>query len=142
MVRQVLLLVDDVYYFGPVGEAGHYLWDKNLCSIDAKKAGINWNWCKLDGGFCPTPKELNDYGCADYQEQGIIKISRYADEWLIISYWDRSVDTRHNSCSTFLSKTASIECANELLSRAKEIYPSIFKRIKFELRFLGSKKNE
>lgn len=120
--------MNKIYYFGcGLRETGHYLHNIDLITIDEFSLKLPFKWEKLDCGFCPKDNEVNN------QEQGIIKSTKI-DEWLILSFWDRSMDKRFGSHSTFLCKTN--EGKKELLSRSKKCYPKIFKRIEFKLRFI------
>lgn len=100
---------------------GHYLYDTNMDSV------LHWRkatpWEQIDAQLAPTTKP--------YQVEGATAL-HHKDGWTAIQFWDRSGDSRGNSNSAFLMEgTWAFE---EALAKAREAFPNIFKRFKFEIR--------
>jgi hypothetical protein len=104
-------------YFGCKGDIGHYLWtwdhspsrkyEKNL-----QEAGL---WNDIDKGFCPKGP----------QRQGAYKLT-HMNGWTILAFWDRSVDPRPGSHSTFLKHGEW--AAEEMLYWAGQLHPDVIAR--------------
>jgi hypothetical protein len=127
-------------YFGCVGQTGHHLWqsdgkgrplrvgggiDRQLLGPipgwedDAEtKRIIPWGW-KVDGGL--LPKHFGEGEATLVHKAG----------WTALSFWDRTVDTRPGSCSTFLFN-AEMEFHVALRAATKE-FSTIFDRLPFEV---------
>lgn len=123
-------------YFGCIQRPGHYLWRPGLhfSSREVKdKLERDGIYPKCDGGFCPgvyydvrrpwrRPRE---------QIEGLAKVT-HLNGWTILSFWDRSVDSRGGSNSTFLEQgTLTFD---EMVAKAKEVFPTIWARFKFEVK--------
>lgn len=125
------------YYFGCWLEPGHYLWhrgsrgypykvgrdDRRLLGVSRNSRGgptpgeIPWGYA-LDGGLLKG-KDL---------EEGEAVVER-RDGWTALSFWDRSVDSRSGSSSTFVF---DIDLEPEAaLEAAREAFPPIFARYSF-----------
>jgi hypothetical protein len=102
-----------IYYFGCIGESGHYLWvsdmRKSLDSIGP------WGW-EIDGGLAPA-----GHG------RELVAAIHHLNGWTAVSFWDRSVDTRSGSNSTFLVH-ANLGF-DEIVRLARQDFPGVFKRL-------------
>jgi hypothetical protein len=121
-------------YFGCIGETGHFLHRPDLRHSSAgsqsvlAQAGI---WPKCDGGFCPGMEEAGGKHHKVEQVEGAAKVT-HLDGWTILAFWDRSVDHRRNSNSAFIERgTLSFD---EMVSRAKKAFPTVWKRFPFKVR--------
>lgn len=116
-------MTEDWYYFGCYRHSGHFLWDRNLSGVRgySEKKNFPFRWESLDAGFL---------------SQGIPQIEGhgnliYINDWTIISFWDRSVDSRPGSNSAFIvDKKYELQ---EFFSKASEVFPSVWERFNFEL---------
>lgn len=110
------------YYFGCVGGAGHYLFEANG-GPPFSSGSRTMDWTRFcDGGLLKDtdPKEIE--GKATWS---------YLNGYSIISFWDRSVDKRGGCCSSFL--VPGLLSFSLVLQTAKEVFPTIFERFKFEI---------
>ena len=111
-----------VYYFGCYLRTGHHLYDRNYNVIHRDKH-VPWasqdGWL-LDGGLIPDKNA----------PQGEAFVHR-KNGWTVISFWDRSVDSRSGSNSGFIVH-GEIPF-HEALAKAKESFPAIFERFKFDI---------
>lgn len=108
-----------VFYFGCLDRHGHYLWsDEGLQQTGPVPYMSQTFRISLDGAFCPP----------EGWSEGLYKPS-IVPPWRIISWWDRSVDTRPGSHSTFvfLQPDAGVS-ESELLAMAEHEFPSVFAR--------------
>jgi hypothetical protein len=108
-----------VWYFGcepRVGaHSGHHLWDR--------EGGLYVSYSlapfPLDGEWCPRGP----------QEEGRALLSRRllgSQDWTVVAWWDRSVDHRTGSHSTFLAR--GLWSFDEMLAAAREAFPTVFAR--------------
>lgn len=114
--------MNDVLYFGYFGVAGHYLY----CSVDGKprrNLDQRLEWMTMcDGTLLPQDPP---------QVEGEATLS-FHHGYSVVSFWDRSGDSRGNSNSSFLAKgTHSFE---EVLEMAREAFPALFDRFDFEIK--------
>jgi hypothetical protein len=111
-----------IFYFGCIEDKGHYLWQKeqdgNIVFARyvhpdfANRFGANGT--KLDGTFCPP------------EQSGTLSwMGSQVGPWVIISWWDNSVDHRPGSHSTFVTRHGTHD---ELFERAKKDWPEVFAR--------------
>lgn len=118
----------ELFYFGCIRQAGHYLWINERQNVwDSSKLGINERLCSaLDGAFCPSD-----------MTEGQRWVCSSVPPWTIVAWWDRSVDSRPNCVSVFIAKGFDGE-PHRLLDVAKEIFPSVFLRQPRELKEYAS----
>ena len=109
-----------LYYFGcGLRDVGHYLWTPSREYIAHPKAPHPWG-DSIDGGLCPLHRPA--FGVASYNTK---------DGWSGIGFWDSSKDTRPGSHSTFV--VDAILPAADILVLAREQFPWVFERIKFDI---------
>lgn len=105
-------------YFGceKVGETGHYAFTQT-----GRKYGRDEHWLSLlDGMFAPEGPEV----------EGVARL-HHLNGMTILAFWDRSVDSRYASNSAFVLKGKL--AFDEALAEAKQRFPWVFARFKFEV---------
>lgn len=118
------------YYFGCWGDVGHYLWDgdqrppRMLRPAAVLPAALH----QLDAPY-PPHAELK-YVPPELQVQGLGRLS-HVDGWTVLAFWDRSVDRRPGSHSTFVAEGAHGYDAMVALCRAR--FPSVWARYTFDV---------
>jgi hypothetical protein len=111
-----------IYYHGCVGEVGHRMYGPEPEGLDMDKREI-MRWSRLcDGGLLPERGE---------QVEGQA-IWSYARGHSIVSFWDRSVDSRGGSSSSFLLE--GLYSFGSVMSAARKAFPGIFARFNFEVK--------
>lgn len=108
------------FYFGCIGESGHYLWSRSGSRYDAEKS-LPFCVHILDAGL------LNPNAP---QVEGLIR-HVIIEGWTIMTFWDRSVDRRPRSNSAFVVEGA-LSFA-EAFAEAQRQWPEIMKRFQFHL---------
>ena len=108
-----------IYYFGCIDRPGHYLWEpgprrpKDPTPFDTP----GFPGAKLDMNY--APKDGN---------QPPALIGRHCvDGWTVISFWDRSVDERRNSNSSFIAPGE--HSTEEMIALAKQHFPEVIGRV-------------
>jgi len=117
-----------LYYFGCIGNKGHYLWESNnsSCYKLTDIPGLNLDLIKvLDGAFTP----------GNTREQGVYLISK-VPPITIVSWWDYTIDQRTGSNSNLIAYGYSN--VNEILNDAKVKFPSVMNR---QLKLISSELN-
>lgn len=112
-----------VLYFGCSNGTGHSLytsWKGAFYSAD--RIDYPYTVGKLDQGFLPKNSDRVD---------GTVYVTRDAGR-LILAFWDRSVDSRGGSHSTFVVDGSPTY--DEALAACKEAFPLVFSRLKFQLK--------
>lgn len=116
-------------YLGCNAQAGHYFYVPGMRSLHsvapvAREANYH-ELAKLDGGFAPQDTELEGSAWFHNERVGDIR-------YMVISFWDRSVDSRGGSCSTFLM--LGDKCFDDALAECRAQFPEVFRRFKFEIK--------
>jgi len=112
-------------YFGCYEEPGHFVIAKNLRRVSSDD--VNRIYLQKHDAKLP-PQGLN-------QKEGVYSWL-FVDSKTIISFWDRSVDSRHGSHSTFMFEG---RLARHVAVSAIEIhFPTIFSRFNFDLTWIGA----
>lgn len=118
--------LNESFYYGCWREAGHFLWTTGGNTVYERSPALPSDFPVklhvLDGGFLGVGRD---------QTEGLAVLSHVA-EWTILSFWDRSVDERGGCNSNFIMRgrldfTRAVDVA-------KEKFPSIWRRFKFEVR--------
>jgi hypothetical protein len=127
--------VSDILYFGCLGQSGHYLFQpevdpsrhtRTIHDGDCARFHLSHALYRaLDTAFCPPVGTLGRY------------MVSCVPPWVIVSWWDNSVDRRPGSHSTFLFRTPfeSLEVTipeiintESALIRASKVFPEVFTR--------------
>lgn len=110
-----------LFYFGPIGEAGHYLWDARGKMLWPERIGP-WSLGELDGSL--QPKGVD-------QAEGLALL-HYVDGWTALAFWDRTIDSRMGSNSVYVANgTLSFD---EMVALAKERFKARWDQMRFEVR--------
>jgi hypothetical protein len=113
-----------IYYYGCIDRVGHNLFapDGKTFGCNRRPEGCPFSGSRLDGSYAMRTKE---------QPQGVA-LWHHIQGWSIISFWDRSVDPRGGSSSTFVAE--GLYTFDEMVEKAKLAFPQVWKRFKFEVR--------
>ncbi len=101
---------------------------------NAWKAPFRWE--TLDGGFAPRIRrgvvmvERSQVSPGEELPEGHAAL-HHMNGWTVISFWDRSVDDRGASCSSFVVE-GELPWA-EAWEAAKTTFPTVVARYKFEV---------
>lgn len=112
--------MDTIYYYGAIGSAGHYLWESDTRSYHVYDQPHPWGR-KIDGTL--TPEDIS-------QGEGIALVT-HKQGWTALSFWDRTVDKRRGSHSTYVIN--SIHTFEEMVILAKENFPKRWGAMSFEV---------
>ena len=119
------------FYFGPWDEAGHYMRsdEQNHRSFDLeeRRAVSRFNrinpWgLSVDGGLCPTVNQ---------QKEGIALL-HHREGWTALSFWDRTIDDRTGSSSTYLAEGEFT--FEQMVEMAKSRFAQRWNKMKFQVR--------
>lgn len=114
----------NIYYFGCVDRAGHYLFTPRGEVDYARIRSTPWPG-GVDGVLCPAAHPWRDN-----QPEGVAKL-HHKDGWTALAFWDRSVDRRPNSNSVFLvDATLTFE---QMVVEATANFPKVFARFGFPI---------
>lgn len=108
-----------MFYFGCVGDVGHYLWDENLRQLRWSDS-LPWRIQEVDGVMPPQ----------ETYQQGLARML-YKGCWTAMAFWDRTVDTRPGGNSVFLADGTFT--FDEMVQLAIRTFPSIMRRYDFLL---------
>lgn len=132
-----------VFYNGCHRQSGHYLFAPGMRTTTRyrsthKRFGhvlVEMGFVQyLDGGFCPGA-EREGWGRPDEQPEGLGAL-HHVDGWTVWSFWDRTVDRRGNSNSTFVAEGEHDLDAMKRI--AAEHFPEVWRRVsKLGLRLAG-----
>lgn len=117
-----------VFYFGCVFGAGHYLHTPELRTTP--RAGP-FTSTTLDTPFCPGMTPDSSGRTPDEQPEGVARLT-HAEGWTVLSFWDRSIDNRRGSHSTYAIEGTHVYAEAVRLARAA--FPRVWARYKFEVR--------
>jgi hypothetical protein len=118
------------YYFGCYKETGHF-WFKERQRVKACEVPL-FHGFHPDGTFAPL--RSGKWRFAEECPEGIAQLvhaSGAGESWTILAFWDRSVDQRGKSNSLFL--IPGNLTFTEAIKVAREEWPEIFARFKFEV---------
>ena len=105
-----------VFYFGCVGVSGHYMHGVDGRSAHRFTQTNPWGY-GVDGSLLPKS-----------QIEGRAFI-HHKDGWTALSFWDRSVDSRRGSHSTFLAEGSF--GFDEMVAFGKKHFPEVWARYTF-----------
>lgn len=115
-----------IFYFGCIAQSGHYLWTSNGAGTArsihqytvprdfADRFGDRGE--RLDYPLFTPP---SDWPPHHYMRSIVGK-------WMILSWWDSSVDSRPGSHSTFAGY--GFETEEDMLRQARSLFPEVFNR--------------
>lgn len=117
--------MSEIYYFGCVRNIGHYLFKPSERGPvqphgpESRKMA----WARIcDGGLgLGDDEEPQDEGRGTWA---------YIRGYSIVSFWDRTVDSRGGSTSSFLLK--GMHSFATVIHTAENFFPNIFKRFNFK----------
>lgn len=121
-------LIERTVYFGAVGEAGHYYWERGRGGYPIKsriargeKDVTPWGY-SVDGGLFPREEGPKRQGEAHVFHK---------DGWTALAFTDRSVDSRPGSWSVYcIPETLD---GPDALDVARAAFPPIFARYTFDV---------
>lgn len=112
----------DVYFFGVMGQAGHYLYyGRNIVNPRHLPKDFPFGVRALDGPLLPPMLP---------QIEGRAELISLA-EWTVLAFWDRSGDKRMRSSSTFIIRGA--HGFQQAVEAAKSSYPQVWDRFDFDI---------
>lgn len=109
-----------MFYFGAYREAGHYLWVPGVrrCSRE-QEWKLPFDYRILDCGLLPQR-------APEVQGKGYLS---HINGWTVLTFWDRSCDSRQRSNSAFLCPGQwNFE---EMVTGAKTDFPDVWNRFTF-----------
>lgn len=128
------MAASDVYYFGCWEESGHYLWRAEGRSARREESKV-LPWSQLDGTLPPADRRPmrreGDYPEVDREAPQGHAALHHKGGWTAIAFWDRSVDRRPGSSSTFLIR--GIHTWEDAVRIAKAVYPRTWARYGFPI---------
>ena len=118
----------EVMYFGRLDVPGHYFYCRSGRFKDADLYSERVPFgLHLDGGILHTTQIADDPERAPG-----VRVVRQFKGWTVVCFWDRSGDSRPNSCSAFL--TDKIVTEEQLLAAAKAQWPEVWGRTRFPIK--------
>jgi len=125
---ELILPLPPLIYCGCHRVPGHHFFVPPMRPISSAGADIHKNnlknLCRLDTGF--APQDTGAEGEAWFHSERVNGIRHQ-----VISFWDRSVDPRPGSHSTFL--IIGDGCFNDAIAQCRGAFPEVFARFKFEV---------
>ncbi len=116
-----------IFYFGPIGEAGHYSWVSDYTkSYDIIKENP-WSY-NIDGRLAPPDNNQKEGEALIHHKGG----------WTAISFWDRTVDKRLGCSSTYLINGDFT--FKEMVVLAEKAFPIRWDAMEFEVTELSQNK--
>lgn len=126
------MAASDIYYFGCWMESGHYLWRAEGRSARHGEDRV-LPWPQLDGTLPPADRrpvrKEGSYPEVEREAPQGHAALHHKGGWTAISFWDRSVDSRPGSSSTFFIR--GLHTWDDAVRIAKAAYPRTWGRFKF-----------
>lgn len=119
--------MDEVLFFGCWSRVGHHLWTPRG-QISDRRDLERIGGKSLDGDFAPHLSHLGYCNCPQIEGSAAL---HHLDGWTILSFWDRSIDRRKGSNSSFLARGEL--SFGEMVAVAKEHYPEVWRRYSFAI---------
>src|SRR4051794_21605890 len=107
------------FFFAP-GMRSESFWDRDAYQLNRREL------CKLDAGF--APQNTFAQGEAWFHVGNVNGV-----KYMVISFWDNSIDSRPGSHSTFLILGEPL-CFNDAIAKCREMFKEVFVRFKFEVK--------
>ena len=116
-----------VLFFGvwSPDQKGHYTYSPDGRTLYSNQVPSELTGGRFDGGDLGPPGGLK--GPQKQGERAHYIVPTTQGLWSVISMWDRTGDSRFNSCAAFLAKGTLT--ADEVWAKAQEAFPVITKRI-------------
>ncbi len=108
------------YFFGCLRETGHNLYPPEKYGGAPDKGQTPWG-NEMDSGLAPHVGVQRQGGMAIHHKSG----------WTLISWWDRTVDTRGNSNSAFMAE--GNYRFDEMVNYLEALWPEVHNRQPVEL---------
>jgi hypothetical protein len=139
-----------VYYFGCIDDSGHYLWDKERPPqptmaerimgpgaerLNGHNRGNAWRsreTRELYRNGQPWKDSIDSMLCPSGPQVEGVALLHHKDGWTAVAFWDRTVDHRPGSHSTFIAEGTFTY--DEMVTAAKTQWPEVWARYKFEVR--------
>ena len=118
------------YFFGCLGGVGHYLYGPGGVDRGLPDMGQTPWGHELDGGLAPPSDESKTSRGEGYQKQGHTAI-HHKGGWTLISWWDRTVDTRY-ACNSGFMVEGEFDFGR-MVELLKELWPQVHERQPVEL---------
>lgn len=136
-IRKELKLIHEVmpvYYFGPLYESGHHLYsvDGYMASREEHDA-LPWTIDELDGTVQPGRRFENGRWVQRGPETEGEAVIHHKNDWTAMSFWDRTVDTRPGSSSTYIAK--GIHTFEKMVEISRFRFPRRWGMMKFKVTF-------
>lgn len=110
------------FYFGCWGSKGHFLWNAHgRHASNEEHDSIPFSWYRLDGKFMAE-------GNKQIQGKATLTI---IDEHTVLSFPDRSVDSRGGCHSTFVA--GGVFDFDQMVELSKAAFGQVWKRYEFEV---------
>lgn len=107
-------------------------------SYNATTDQIPWTLAELDTGLnIPSNKHAEARSGSDNEARKEAKqpqgkaLVHHRDGWTALAFWDRTGDSRGNSCSVFVLE-GDLDF-DQALAAAGKLFPEVFERIDFEV---------
>ncbi len=112
------------FYFGCSDRPGHYMNSAERSGITSQETAEflianPWGF-SVDGGLCPKGRQIEG-----------LAVLHHKNGWSALSFWDRSVDSRPDSNSTFLVE-GTHTFAN-MRALAEQHFPRVIARLRFPI---------
>ena len=108
-------------YFGPWAEAGHFmLKEDGAWATKEQVARLPWGQYEPDGSLQPEGQ----------QNEGEALL-HHKDGWTALAFWDRTVDTRGNSSSTYIAE--GVFTFEQMVEMAKTRFAVRWNKMKFKV---------
>lgn len=121
-----------MFYFGPWGESGHYLFNEYEMTVHKEEDLLPWGH-SIDGVLQPGCRQDQNgrwHHDGDPETEGLALL-HHKNGWTALSFWDRSVDTRFASNSTYFAEgTFTFE---QMVEMAKTRFADRWNVMKFQV---------
>jgi len=123
-----------IYYFGCWSLSGHGMYHAGGRPVRDGEHATPWGYRDLDCGLCPGINHRHKaWQTPEVQIEGQANLTK-KDGWTALSFWDRSTDHRMNSNSNFVAMGDFT--FDEMIKLAKQYFPEIMGRFKFEIKVI------
>lgn len=118
-----------VFYFGCYNSIGHKFYSAGGLPMSEKDwEDMPWKYSSIDGTYAPAERPRKHVVIPE--PDGVCKLYHHRG-WTMVAFWDKSFDSRTGSNSVFIVEGEYK--FSSAISRAKSVFPEIFRRFNFEL---------